>query len=225
MQSGQLARPEALYATDRYLPVFLLLVAALGTATFAEGSQVAFVAVSLAVISAVVGTLRATGSSPKRMNLVLVGAGLSAVAVVLAPAADVDGFSISVSLGVAAAMAYGVFALVRRIFEQPRLGVREVIAALAAYIEIALVFAFAYSAVGQATVESLFTDGRPGQIGDYVYFSVVTITTLGYGDLAPATDLGRSLVIIETLFGQIFLVVLVAYLVGSIGRERPHSRK
>jgi hypothetical protein len=40
--------------------------------------------------------------------------------------------------------------------------------------------------------------------------------TLGYGDLTPGGDIGRALIIVETLIGQIFLVVLIAYLVGSM---------
>jgi hypothetical protein len=47
-----------------------------------------------------------------------------------------------------------------------------------------------------------------------MYFSFVTITTLGYGDIAPLTDKASGLAIIEAFSGQIYLVVLVAWLVG-----------
>jgi hypothetical protein len=48
----------------------------------------------------------------------------------------------------------------------------------------------------------------------FEYLSFVTITTLGYGDITPITDKASALVIIEAVVGQIYLVVLVAWLVG-----------
>ena len=57
-------------------------------------------------------------------------------------------------------------------------------------------------------------------ISDYLYFSFATLTTVGYGDLAAATDLGRSVAIAEALIGQIYLVTVVAVIVGSLSRRR-----
>ena len=48
----------------------------------------------------------------------------------------------------------------------------------------------------------------------FLYFSIVTITTLGYGDITPLTDRAGGLAAIEAFSGQIYLVVLVAWLVG-----------
>ena len=57
---------------------------------------------------------------------------------------------------------------------------------------------------------------QPGQHGpaDFAYFSYITMATVGYGDLTPATGLPRTNAVLEALIGQIFLVVLVARLVG-----------
>ena len=52
----------------------------------------------------------------------------------------------------------------------------------------------------------------------YLYFSFVVITTLGFGDLTPRTDIGRVFVSLEALLGQIFLVTVVAVLVANMGR-------
>jgi len=48
----------------------------------------------------------------------------------------------------------------------------------------------------------------------FEYFSFITITTLGYGDITPVTDKATALALIEAVVGQIYLVVLVAWLVG-----------
>jgi hypothetical protein len=50
--------------------------------------------------------------------------------------------------------------------------------------------------------------------GQFLYFSFVTLTTLGYGDITPVTRLARSLSILESVIGQLYLVVQVAWLVG-----------
>ena len=48
----------------------------------------------------------------------------------------------------------------------------------------------------------------------FLYFSLVTITTLGYGDITPITEMATALSTLESLVGQIYLVVVVAWLVG-----------
>jgi len=50
--------------------------------------------------------------------------------------------------------------------------------------------------------------------GHFLYFSLVTLTTLGYGDITPVTKLARSLSTLEAVIGQLYLVVQVAWLVG-----------
>ncbi|MEJ2318744.1 MAG: ion channel [Gemmatimonadales bacterium] len=50
--------------------------------------------------------------------------------------------------------------------------------------------------------------------GLYMYFSFVTLTTLGYGDIAPASDTTRMMAMLEATLGQLFLVIVVARLVG-----------
>ena len=54
----------------------------------------------------------------------------------------------------------------------------------------------------------------------FEYFSFVTITTLGYGDIIPLTNRASALALLEALIGQISLVVLVAWLVGMYVSSR-----
>lgn len=57
----------------------------------------------------------------------------------------------------------------------------------------------------------------------FIYFSLVTITTLGYGDIVPTTNLARSLATLEAVIGQLYLMTTVAWLVGvrvTQSRER-----
>ena len=91
---------------------------------------------------------------------------------------------------------------------------------LCIYLLIGMLFAFAYGLVGDAQSESFFASGIDPDISDYLYFSFATITTVGYGDLSAATDLGRSVAIAEALIGQIYLVTVVAVIVGGLSRSR-----
>jgi hypothetical protein len=58
------------------------------------------------------------------------------------------------------------------------------------------------------------TDDRVRDVRDWVYFSFVTLTTLGYGDIVPAKPVARALATSEAVTGQLYLAVLLAHLVS-----------
>ena len=60
---------------------------------------------------------------------------------------------------------------------------------------------------------------------DYVYFSYVTMSTVGYGDLTARGDFARMLAVTEALIGQLYLVTIVALLVGNLGRVRQRNER
>jgi hypothetical protein len=55
---------------------------------------------------------------------------------------------------------------------------------------------------------------KPSKTANFIYYSFVTQTTLGYGDFTPITAPARSLSLLEAVFGQLYLAVLIARLVG-----------
>jgi voltage-gated potassium channel Kch len=78
--------------------------------------------------------------------------------------------------------------------------------------------------VGALGSEPFFVQTQKATTADYLYFSYVTQTTLGYGDFTAAAGLGRALAVLEALIGQIFLVTVVALLVSNLGRTRRFER-
>ncbi len=86
---------------------------------------------------------------------------------------------------------------------------------LCVYLLIGSAFAFAYGIVSAVENGPFFAQQPDGDISDFLYFSFVTLTTTGYGDLTAAQDFGRSLAITEALIGQIYLVTVVALIVGE----------
>jgi Ion channel len=95
---------------------------------------------------------------------------------------------------------------------------------LCLYLLIGLVFASAFGAIQDISDKDFFTTLR-GERDDFLYFSFSTLTTTGYGDLVPGSDLGRSLAIIEALVGQLYLVTVVAVIISNLRPERPRTRR
>jgi hypothetical protein len=94
---------------------------------------------------------------------------------------------------------------------------------LCIYLLLGILFAFVYGAVGDLGSESFFAQHAAESTKNFLYFSFVTITTVGYGDLTAGTHLGRSMAIAEALAGQIYLVTVVAAIVGGLGAKRRAS--
>jgi hypothetical protein len=102
---------------------------------------------------------------------------------------------------------------VSRVLHHRRVTHETVLGALCAYVLIGLLFAFVYLAVTEFRDEPFFTQPGPHVQSEYLYFSFVALTTLGFGDLSPSVGLPQALTVLEALCGQIFLVTLVSRLV------------
>jgi hypothetical protein len=100
-----------------------------------------------------------------------------------------------------------------RVLRHRRITYETVLGALCAYVLIGLLFAFLYLAVSDLRDGPFFVQPGPHGQGEYLYFSFVALTTLGFGDLSPSVGLPQALTVLEALLGNIFLVTLVARLV------------
>jgi hypothetical protein len=100
-----------------------------------------------------------------------------------------------------------------RVLRHERVTHETVLGALSTYVLVGLLFAFAYLALDSVRDAPFFAQAGPHQESEYLYFSFVTLTTLGFGDLSPAVGLPQALTALEALLGQVFLVTLVARLV------------
>jgi hypothetical protein len=114
------------------------------------------------------------------------------------------------------AIATGV---VKQFREQGGVTIHSMFGVLCLYLLIGLIFAVAFAVIQDVSSTDFFTT-KDGGRDDFLYFSYATLTTVGYGDLIAATNLGRSLAISEALLGQIYLVTVVALIVGNL-RSRP----
>lgn len=119
-------------------------------------------------------------------------------------------------------------AILRRVLPKETVQVESLFAAVDVYIIIGLIFSLLF--IGISTLwhppqHTAFLAQAPWKRppSNYVYLSFVTLTTVGFGDLTPLSNLARSVVVLEALMGQIFLVTLVARLVALYSAQNRRS--
>jgi hypothetical protein len=95
--------------------------------------------------------------------------------------------------------------------------------ALCAYLLLGVVWAFAYSLIELARPGAFLVNGAPMAAApgtpkilrqELLYLSLVTLSTVGYGDIVPAVSSARMLAVLEAVTGQVYLAVLIGGLVG-----------
>jgi hypothetical protein len=118
-------------------------------------------------------------------------------------------------LTLAVAQAAALLAVLSRISRHQEVGFQTVMGGISAYALIAFVMSSVYTA-GDLLTTGAFLDGVQSS-GDFTYFSFITLTTVGFGDITPASELAKRLVVIEAFVGQVFLITLVARLVSLWG--------
>jgi hypothetical protein len=99
----------------------------------------------------------------------------------------------------------------------------KIVGAIALYLLLGLIWSIFYTILLEVSPEALkgvevgmWYDNMPTT----TYFSFVTLTTLGYGDISPATPMAEVLVILEAVVGMFYLAVIVASLVGGLKHQK-----
>jgi Ion channel len=108
---------------------------------------------------------------------------------------------------------------------QQEVNSRSVAGAICVYMLFGLLFLFLYGVIAAVDHTPFFAQGTDGTRSLRLYFSYVTLATLGYGDYTPAANLGHALAVLEALLGQLYLVTVVAVIVTRLGRPTAHLRR
>ncbi len=134
-----------------------------------------------------------------------------------------DNISILYLVFLCAFVGFAIVAVIREVLLADRITIHTISGAIVVYLLIGLLWAFMfYLAEGQFPGSfSITQELNPNQdvssalFADLTYFSLITLTSTGYGDISPIADWSRTLAALEAILGQIFLAVLVAWLVGK----------
>jgi hypothetical protein len=129
-----------------------------------------------------------------------------------APATTTSGVVGGVSLAFTTAI-IALFA--RAIIARRSVDTAAVLGVLSVYLLLALFFASLNQLLASFNPEG-YLDGVVGRptAADQLYFSVVTMATVGFGDITPASQVARAVTVVEALAGQLYLVSVVAAVVG-----------
>jgi hypothetical protein len=113
-------------------------------------------------------------------------------------------------------LVYVIFLLLRFVLKARDVNMHLVFAAVSVYLVIGIFWSFLFSLLEFLEPGSFegILETESGHPQAFLYFSFVTLTTLGYGDITPANAKAGSLAMTEAIIGQIYMAVLVAWLVG-----------
>jgi Ion channel len=107
------------------------------------------------------------------------------------------------------------YAIVRHIGFRRVVDLETMLGALAAYLFIGMAFAFAYRLLGALQHGPFFGGQGDGTVAQDLFFSFVTLTTTGYGNLVPAGNPGQTFAVLEALTGQLFLITAIGKVVSA----------
>ena len=110
-------------------------------------------------------------------------------------------------------------AILWRIGRSNAISFRLVVGALVVYLLIGLCYAYVFGLIDLLSGQPFFVQTSRPTTETFLYFSYTTLSTVGYGDYSAAMPLGQMVAISEALFGQLYLVSIVAVLVANIGRS------
>ena len=196
--------------------VVILLVA--GVYVLAEtyaGDDWASVPANLFLYAAVLIAIRGIGGSRRLFNIHLVVMLPAFVLTVLGALIDVGWLTAPGNALSTLLAGTSLIMILRFVLTQRRVNSNTIFAAVSVYLLIGIVFGtvFSWMAYGDPAI---FDPPQTIDTGEssLFYYSFVTLTTLGFGDISPVSDGARALTVIEALLGQVYLVVLIARLVA-----------
>jgi len=107
--------------------------------------------------------------------------------------------------------------VVQQVFREGPITVQRIQGAVAVYLLVGLMWANVYVLIEQLS-PGAFRMSRPPEnpdvLASFAYYSFVTLTTMGYGDILPVHPMARSAAVLEALVGQLFPAILIARLVA-----------
>jgi len=207
---------------SRYRYLLIWLVGYLLASAIAEEAGGKLWLMDLLFIGVLISTLRAVSRTPHEFLATVIVGGL-ALAAALASLAFPEAHLLAARAVLGAAfMGFLSMVILREVLQGGTIDVDKIYGAVCAYLLVGICWAGIYSFVEQMRPGSLtlpaLAAGRPtaSRTELFLYFSFVTLATLGYGDILPTVPTTRTLAWMEAVFGQFYIAVLVARLVGLI---------
>lgn len=206
---------------DRYGLVLVAIVASLvvmGLVSNRPGGRTVIVVMFLAIFFLTLQTSGVPRRTTSRLAVVIpLALAMGAASDILGAQSPVSALSPLVSATLVIA---SLVFIARRLAKHVQVTRSTVFGALCIYLFGAMLFALVYILIALLSGQPFFAQTDDPSNLDYIYFSFITVATVGFGDLSPATDLGKMSAVVEAVSGQLYLLVVVALFVSNLGRQR-----
>ena len=204
---------------DRFGLVLILLASSFVALGFAESTWALVLASGLQLAALIVTSLATRLWRDHRLLGVLALVGIVAV---VCSAISGDGAQVVAATASAMLLIAVLVGVLGRILRHREVTIQTLYGAMCAYFLLGLIFAAVYGGLDAASSTPLF--GETVERSVYSYFSFTALTTLGFGDYTVKTNLGRRIVAIEAITGQLFLATTLARLVSLYKAAPPEVR-
>jgi hypothetical protein len=204
---------------DTYGLLFLLLLVVFATSIIGPQKDFMRVFMGLATGLTLVMTARVSRAGRSFVLLAWIGFGAITIATAVVEVRQDRPLLVLLYFVVTVAQVMCIPVILRRLFQHREVNFETVAGAVCVYVIGGLAMADLLITLSYVTGSTfLVADPSlhgPIVLGDYYYFSFLTLTTVGYGDVTAANSIGRALAMVEAVVGQVFLVTMVARLVSS----------
>ena len=216
-RAGRMASWWSAYEGHRYMVLFYTLLTMLVAAPIVASLGLPQVILNLLVAACLLGAVMPQATRRTRAAL------FSSVAVLILFRFLAEPDQVPISFGPVLALfalagLTAALATLRFVVRSPRIDSETIYAALSTYLLAGLFFGVLYSAIefmwpGSFAGPDAFTQANA------IYYSFVTLATLGYGDFLPKSEFARGIATFEVIGGQLYLAVMVARLINAFGGD------
>lgn len=129
---------------------------------------------------------------------------------------ELEGFQVAVKISLILFLLLSLRTLLIYIFEEiGRVNIGVISVAVTGYLLLGILWGVVYELVTIIYLDAFSGIGIGSMSSDFQYFSFVTLSTLGYGDIIPVIRSARSLAMLEAISGQLYLAILISQLIGA----------
>jgi len=213
--SSEIKIPFTRIHIGRYLFLLISILLMFGLRPLLEGLRANSLLVNLFFSAVLMSGVYA--ASPKR-HVFYISLAIASPALIISWAGYIVSAHSFVFVGKVFAGLFYIFLIIvilKYIFKEKVITGDMIIGAICAYLLLGMMWASMFSIIEILQPGSFnLPEGMDSELSNFSYFSFVTLTTLGYGDITPLTATSRSLSLLEAVTGQLYIAILIARLVG-----------
>ncbi len=177
------------------------------------GSGIGLVSVSYTIMLLSVGAILETKN--KKMNILVLLAVLFQWIVFFVADNELDLLSYFSFLFSVAVFIMATYLMIHQIIRAKEVDLTLIMVTIIGYLLIGIIFTMVNSLVLMASPDAISFNTDHPNLSDIIYYSFITVTTVGYGDISPVSPIARELAVLFSLLGQFYLTIVIAFIIGK----------